>query len=295
MGFFNSYEMMKIIARNAINRQEVKPEDYEDEKKRLVCGVCGEFRREYREFPTPTPNEPDKKSWILITKQCKCDRDKQEWEERQKQAEDDMKRIQLLRKASLMDKKFQEAVFEQFNTTEYNSKNLSLCKRYATNFDKMLENNQGLFLWGNVGTGKSFAAACIANYLLSNKISVIMTSFVKILEIIQNAGERENEMIERLNSVKLVIFDDLGAERNTDYALEKVYNIIDTRYRKNLPMILTSNLSMEDMKDETDIRYKRIFDRIFEVCYPIQFTGPSMRRKLAFERFGEMEKLLNEE
>ena len=98
-----------------------------------------------------------------------------------------------------------------------------------------------------------------------------------------------------MNRAKLVIFDDLGAERNTDYALEKIYNIIDSRYRKNLPMILTTNLTIDEMQQETDMRYKRIYDRIFEVCYPMQFTGPSWRQKEAFNRFNDMEKLLNED
>jgi DNA replication protein DnaC len=89
-----------------------------------------------------------------------------------------------------------------------------------------------------------------------------------------------------------VIFDDLGVERGTDYALEKVYDIIDSRYRRRLPMLLTTNRSVEEMKQEVDRRYTRIYDRIFEVCYPMQFVGQSWRKKEASQRFREMEKLL---
>ena len=121
-----------------------------------------------------------------------------------------------------------------------------------------------------------------------------MTSFVKILEAIQNNKDRESDLISRLNRTRLVIFDDLGAERGTDYALEKVYNIIDERYRKKLPMILTTNLTLDEMKEETDIRYSRIYDRIFECCYPLQFTGPSWRKREASKRFDEIERLLAE-
>lgn len=74
--------------------------------------------------------------------------------------------------------------------------------------------------------------------------------------------------------------------------MEKVYNIIDTRYRNKLPMILTTNLTIDDMKSESDIRYSRIYDRILEVCYPMQFTGPSWRKREASRRYNEMEKLL---
>ena len=75
-------------------------------------------------------------------------------------------------------------------------------------------------------------------------------------------------------------------------ALEKVYNIVDSRYRKSLPMILTTNLTIEDMKSEVDMRYRRIYDRVFETCYPMQFTGPSWRMKEASRRYKDMEELL---
>ena len=114
-----------------------------------------------------------------------------------------------------------------------------------------------------------------------------------MLELIQGGEEKESDIIARMNSAKLVIFDDLGAERNTDYALEKIYNIIDSRYRRKLPMLLTTNLTIDEMKDEEDRRYSRIYDRIFETCYSMQFNGPSWRKKEASRRFTEMEKLFD--
>lgn len=287
--------LMRQIAEKAISNQEVKDCDYENEEGLLVCGICNEPRQKWMELDDPVPENPERKSRIKITHTCKCDRERAAEEERKKQAQYDMEVIQRLRKVSLMDEKFKSSTFDSFKTSKYNEKNLKLCRRFATAFDKMLEKNQGLLMWGNVGTGKSYAAACIANYLLEQKVPVMMTSLVKILETIQPNPESETEVIAKMNRAKLVIFDDLGAERNTDYALEKIYNIIDSRYRKNLPMILTTNLTIDEMQQETDMRYKRIYDRIFEVCYPMQFTGPSWRQKEAFNRFNDMEKLLNED
>lgn len=57
-------------------------------------------------------------------------------------------------------------------------------------------------------------------------------------------------------------------------------------------MLLTTNLTIDEMKREIDRRYSRIYDRIFEVCYPMQFAGPSWRKKAANQRFREMEALL---
>ena len=118
-----------------------------------------------------------------------------------------------------------------------------------------------------------------------------MTSFVKILQDIQG-NVKESDYIQILNSASLLIIDDLGAERNTDYALEKVYNVIDSRVRTNKPMILTTNLTLNEMLQCTDIRYKRVYDRIFETCYPVEMPGESFRQLEAADRFDRMKQFL---
>lgn len=292
---FNALGFMENIAAKGIKNQVRNPGDYEDEEGLLVCGVCGEQRQKFIDFAAPTEDDPNHTKKLKVATMCRCEREVEERRKREKQNEEDMERIRKLKKASLMDEKLSGATFRNFKPTKYNARNLKLCQRYAEKFDLMLAKNQGLLFWGDVGTGKSFAAACIANYLLERKIPVIMTSFVKLLEVIQASREEEPAILNRLGYAKLVIFDDLGAERGTDYALEKVYNIIDSRYRKSLPMILTTNLTIEEMKRDMDIRYSRIYDRIFEICYPMQFTGPSWRKTEASRRFDEMKKLLEED
>lgn len=294
MGTFDAYEMMKGIAENGLRNQVVNPGDFYNEDGMLVCGVCHEQRQKHIEFDAPTEEEPDRKRLLKVVCGCQCDRER---EKAAKKAEEDkkaMERVSRLKKASLMDEKFREATFASFRVDKDNSRNLRICKRFTDAFDEMVEKNQGLLMWGDVGTGKTHMAACIANALLGRGIPVVMTSLVKLLEVIQSGEDRESDIIARMNSAKLVIFDDLGAERNTDYALEKVYNIIDSRYRRKLPMIVTTNLTIEEMKEETDRRYTRIYDRVFEVCYPMQFTGVSWRKKAANKRFREMGKLLDD-
>ena len=292
---FDALGFMENIAARGIKNQVRNPGDYENEEGLLVCGICGEQRQKFIDFAAPTEDDPNRTKKLKVATMCRCEREVEEQKKREKQNEEDMERIRKLKKASLMDEKLSRATFGNFKPTKYNARNLKLCQRYAEKFDLMLEKNQGLLFWGDVGTGKSFAAACIANYLLERKIPVIMTSFVKLLEVIQASREEEPAILNRLGYAKLVIFDDLGAERGTDYALEKVYNIIDSRYRKSLPMILTTNLTIEEMKRDMDIRYSRIYDRIFEICYPMQFTGPSWRKTEASRRFDEMKKLLEED
>lgn len=250
----------------------------------VYCGKCGRRKQLRVKFGDKTH---------VVRCVCKCESKELEEKKRQEEYEEQMRRINRLKEASMMDKKYREVTFDKYEVREENKKVFEMAKKYADRFQDMYKKNQGLLLYGPVGTGKSFTAACIGNYLLNNAKPVIMTSFVKILQDIWE-NDREAEYITILNSASLLIIDDLGTERETDYALEKVYNIIDSRVRANKPMIITSNLELNDMMECEDIRKKRIYDRILECCYPMYVGGKSFRMMKAAQRFDEMKDFLEE-
>lgn len=250
----------------------------------VYCGKCGSRKQLRVKFGDKTH---------VVRCVCKCESKELEEKKRQEEYEEQMRRINRLKEASMMDKKYREVTFDKYEVREENKKVFEMAKKYADRFQDMYKKNQGLLLYGPVGTGKSFTAACIGNYLLNNAKPVIMTSFVKILQDIWE-NDREAEYITILNSAALLIIDDLGTERETDYALEKVYNIIDSRVRANKPMIITSNLELNDMMECEDIRKKRIYDRILECCYPMYVGGKSFRMMKAAQRFDEMKDFLEE-
>ena len=279
----DQYDFMAPVINNARKNAVVNPEDFKDSDGLLVCGKCGKRKQK---LITLTRNGAEVPMVVPVMCKCKSDAYKQ-----QKARDEEMEAISKLRKDSLMDSRFRSISFKNFVLNQYNEKCFRLCKRYATAFDKMMEKNMGLLMYGGVGTGKTFAAACIANYLLDQKIPVVMISFIKLLEMLEK--NTDNDIIQNLQSAKLLVLDDLGAERRTSYALEKVYNIIDARYRSKLPVILTTNLTMDEMMDAESMQYERIYDRIFEMCYPLEFKGMSWRKKAAFAKSNEMEKFLN--
>ena len=250
----------------------------------VYCGKCGSRKQLRVKFGDKTH---------VVRCVCKCESKELEEKKRQEEYEEQMRRINRLKEASMMDKKYREVTFDKYEVREENKKVFEMAKKYADRFQDMYKKNQVLLLYGPVGTGKSFTAACIGNYLLDNAKPVIMTSFVKILQDIWE-NDREAEYITILNSASLLIVDDLGTERETDYALEKVYNIIDSRVRANKPMIITSNLELNDMMECEDIRKKRIYDRILECCYPMYVGGKSFRMMKAAQRFDEMKDFLEE-
>ena len=268
--------------------------DYYDSEGFLVCGKCHTRRQVEVNMPDlkAVPFDPKKKVRVKMPVSCRCRAERRYQEEQMLQQDKDMRAMEALKRQSLMDERLRDVSFDSFRKTNDNAYNMKLCLRYANHFDEMLAKNQGLLFYGGVGTGKTFAAACIANHLLNQRIPVIMTSFVKLLESMQGFSEDDSALIARLNRAKLLIIDDLGAERSTDYALEKVYDIVDSRYRAKLPIILTTNLSMTELKESTNIRYTRIYDRIFEMCYPMQFKGQSWRKVEAARRFDAMKNFL---
>lgn len=284
--------MASIIA-NAASKQTISGKDYiNPDDGLLYCGNCNTPKQFLLNLPAIGDEEPRLEKVPIM---CKCKEQEYEEEKRREQERKDLEYIELLRSRSFMGNKFVDNTFDSFRVTKGNEAVLKICHRYADNFGEMIRRNQGLLFYGNVGTGKTFAAACIANALLNRKVSVVMTSFVELLRELQGFKENEQELTQKLCKAKLLIVDDLGAERNSEFALEKVYEVIDARYRSKLPMVLTTNLSLEEMKQATDIRRSRIYDRIFEMCYPVCFTGPSFRKAEASKRYKETKYILEGE
>lgn len=274
----------------AVAEQNNAPEagDYIDEEGFRVCGRCKTRRETMIDFPGTGGQTVSRKVPVM----CQCQQDQEKAEKERAAREREMEAIAALKQQSLMDDRLNDATFSAFVQRPENARILKICRKYAERFDEMLVKNQGLLFYGDVGTGKTYAAACIANYLLDRRVPVVMTSFVKLLDAMIGFQTDDSKLIARLNKAKLLVIDDLGAERGTDTALEKVYNIVDSRYRARKPVILTTNLSIEEMKDTVDTRYARIYDRIFEMCYPMRFSGLSWRKREASRRFTEMKELL---
>jgi DNA replication protein DnaC len=153
-----------------------------------------------------------------------------------------------------------------------------MAKRFVQHWEEFQKDSMGLLLWGPVGTGKSFIAGCIANALLDQGVPVMMTNFARLLNKLTDmyAGDR-NAYIDSFNSFPLLIIDDLGVERNSEFAREQVFSIIDSRYRSQLPMIVTTNLSLKKLKHPEDMARARIYDRVLERCMPVRVNDQNIR------------------
>ena len=117
-----------------------------------------------------------------------------------------------------------------------------------------------------------------------------MLSLVRLLAA-ADAKQDDESLLRKLNAASLLILDDLGAERGTDFKLEQVFNIIETRSNSQKPLIVTTNYSENDMRGENDVRYKRIWERVRAMCYPVRMESVSWRKDITAEALERFRKL----
>ena len=182
----------------------------------------------------------------------------------------------------------------RFDNAPTMTKQLVKAKEYAEKWDDFSREGIGLLLFGNVGTGKSYAAGCIANALIDRMISVLYVDMTDVVNRMQgNFGADRDTYLKRLTRPDLLILDDLGAERNTSYGKERVFDIVNRRLLSRKPMIITTNIALSVMQKATDLDDRRIYDRILEVCVPVLFDGENFRKGNAAENLKKAAQILN--
>ena len=250
---------------NNINENAARPEsEYMGEEGLLHCSACNAV--------TQTKVEILGK---IRTVRCICDCRKKELEAiKQREAHQERERR---RNICFSESNMAQWTFQ--NDDGKDAKMSGAMQNYVKNFTEFKKTGKGLLLYGTVGTGKTYFAAAIANSLIDEGYKVLMTNFASLTNKIQGMFEGKQEFINDLNRYTLLIIDDLGAERKSEFMQEMVFNIIDSRYRSGLPFIITTNLTMDEIKKPQEIGYSRIYDRILERCFPVEVSGNSRRRQ----------------
>lgn len=220
---------------------------------------------------------------------CECKAEKIKAEEEERKQREFFERVMRMRKMGFPEKAMQEWTFEKDDGS--NQKLTNAMKNFVEHFQTFREEGKGLLLFGTVGTGKTFLAACVANELISKGIPCLVTNFARIASELQGMFEKQ-QYIDNLNSFPLLVIDDLSAERKTEYMQEIVFNVIDARYIAKLPIIVTTNLTREELLNPADLTYQRIFSRLFEMCTPIEVAGKDRRQKVLRDDIGKMKNLL---
>lgn len=277
--------MIDKVIKGAVEASEAqnKPEAGDYIKDGLLyCGKCNTPRQKEVELL------PGKIFKPYIKCQCRAEQAQAaaEEEKRLKFAE----KVKEYRREAFPEGKLDTWTFE--NDDGSNAKYINAMKRYTANFDEFKTQGRGVVLYGPTGHGKTYLAACIANALIDKGHRVVFTSMSRIERTLQSSWGDRQEYIDFLSRVPLVVIDDLGAERNTSYMAEIVYEVIDARYTAGLPLIATTNLTLAELTKPAEIKEQRIYGRLLEMCYPIEVKGRNKRQDKMMDTYAPMREFL---
>lgn len=275
--------LIETMTRKASQDSHYEKGDYTSEDGLLMCGKC-HTPKQCRFIATWDGKE--KKPYTL----CDCARAHRDAEEQARQAQDLRIEVNRLRKLGFPDSEMADWTFAHDDGTD--PRTTSIAHKYVDNFPEMKKRGKGLLLYGPVGTGKTHAAACIANELISQGRPCLVTNFARITNTLQGMFDGKQRYLDDFNRLDLLVIDDLAAERDTSFMNEMIFNIIDSRYRSGKPLIVTSNLTQTELTAPASVDKKRIYSRLLEMCVPVEVKGVDRREKKLQDDSADMARLL---
>jgi DNA replication protein DnaC len=167
---------------------------------------------------------------------------------------------------------------------------VGLVRRYVHEIEANLAQGKGVWIQGDVGTGKTSLAMLVSKAALDAGHSVAIYSLPRLLNLLRESMDSEGGMLEfldRLSAVDLLHIDDLGAENRTDWVLEQLYSIVNARYEAERAIVATTNLMPDELAEHLGAR---TVSRLVEICGdPIPLYGADRRREFRVQRIGVAE------
>jgi DNA replication protein DnaC len=251
-----------------------------------VCPHCGqELQAEYFEFPPALKNKYGKPGeWYYhpCTPECEKKNERREWELMRRDA-----RVATLRERSGLSKRMKGYTLGNFRPTVSNAAGRARVKvdGYLEDWEENREAGKGLYFCGGTGTGKTHLAVAVMNELIRRKRTPSL--FVTVPELLDNLRETYNkpgrnldEWMDAVQNAEFLVLDDLGSERTTEWVRERIFVIVNHRYREALPTLFTSNIGPKDLAEQLG---ERTASRIIAMCDWIALEGDDYRETAAKE------------
>ncbi len=252
-----------------------------------ICPHCGrELEAEFFEFPPALKRKYGKPGeWYYhpCTPECEKKNERREWELMRRDA-----RVASHLHKSGLSKRYRRYTFANFKpyVSPEAGKALERVEEYLGRWEENKEDGRGLYLCGAVGTGKTHLAVAVLNELIRRKR--VPSLFVTVPELLDNLREAYNkpgrdldEWMDAVQNADFLVLDDLGSERVTDWVRERIFVIVNHRYREALPTVFTSNAGPKDLAQQLG---ERTASRIIAMCEWIALEGEDYRETAAKER-----------
>lgn len=250
------------------------------------CVYCGSL------IPPLEVEVLGKMRWVQPVCQCVSDK----LHEDIKKAENLQREREVRELFSISDigDRYKDASFETFQPRPGAESSFKIALHYAENFDDF--GLESILFWGIPGNGKSHLAAAIHNELIRKHRVIVFISMPDLLEKIKStfnkqSKESESQILKALNLCDLLIIDDIGAEKTSEWVQEIIFRIVDSRYRRKKPILATSNLEPKLLSDRIGAR---AYDRIIEMSQPIENKATSYRREIAKNRVSKFDSLFQD-
>ncbi len=250
-----------------------------------VCPHCGqELQAEFFEFPPALQHKYGKPGeWYYhpCTPECEKKNERREWELMRRDA-----RVAILRERSGLSKRMKGYTLGNFRVVASDAARARMkVDEYLEGWEENREAGKGLYFCGGVGTGKTHLAVAVMNELIRRKR--IPSLFVTVPELLDNLRETYNkpgrnldEWMDAVQNAEFLVLDDLGSERTTEWVRERIFVIVNHRYREALPTVFTSNIGPKDLAEQLG---ERTASRIIAMCDWIALEGDDYRETAAKE------------
>ncbi len=261
---------MSRIGRSAFTEKpEPEPE---------VCEFCGAVRRWAR-------HEVPALGWVTYIRPgpCSCPgaaAHRAELE-RKMRAQEAQERQRVLLERSGLPRRYWRCTFEATVETPENQQALARVREFARSFSGK---GVGLFITGPVGTGKTHLAACVVNELARRGIRTIFGNVLDLLGRLrrsysEEAQEEEWRIMQELTGVPLLVVDDLGKEKVSEWVEQTLYRIVDMRYRDERTLLVTSNFTLSELEKRYPEVGPALVSRLAEMCEGVRLAGRDWRRE----------------
>ena len=220
---------------------------------------------------------------------CKCEAEKRHREEAEAEAKHRDESIRRRRLSTFSSEALAATRLAQDDGKDQRAS--VAAKRFVEQWEAFRAAGKGVIFFGGTGTGKTFFAAAIANAIIDKDESVAFLPAASIFATIFAMDDKQ-AWIDRITDVGLLVIDDLGTERTTEASTEAVYKVVNERYSKRMPLIVTTNYTAGDMREPKTEAQKRLFSRLVEMCVPVTCIGEDRRKEKAKAEIAKWKEML---